>query len=67
MHRLDDLESDKPENYVCFINFIKKIFFFKLSAIINKKNLMIVNLNKLENPANLQFQDVYGEIMSTKW
>nr|CAD2134651.1 unnamed protein product [Meloidogyne enterolobii] len=38
-----------------------------ISAIIAHKNLMIVRLSEPEHPTNLQFQERYGNLISTVW
>nr|CAD2179713.1 unnamed protein product [Meloidogyne enterolobii] len=38
-----------------------------ISAIIAHKNLMIVRLSEPEHPTNLQFQERYGNLVSTVW
>jgi hypothetical protein len=49
--------------YICF----PPLLHSQISAIVARRNLMIVRLSEPEQPTNLQFQERYGNLVRTIW
>ena len=46
---------------------INPFFYYKVSAVVGRRTLVLMNINDVDNPVELAFQPSYGSISTYRW